>query len=186
MLDINDIKKVGTILQMDDQPYIVVDAQHEQTGRRRANVKTKLKNLITGATINWTFNAGDKAKEANIDKAKATFLYADDQNVHFMNTDSYEQFSLSQDLLSDKQKYLKEGQEIVLLSFDQKPINIELPKKVDLRVTEAPPSIRGNSISNIMKQITLETGLKISAPIFIKEGDVLRINTDSGEYVERV
>ncbi|MGC9049038.1 MAG: elongation factor P [Patescibacteria group bacterium] len=186
MLDINDLKKIGIIVQIDNQPYIVLDSQHARTAQRRAFVRTKLKNLITGVVIDKTFNAGDKIEEAEVEKIEANYLYSDEENIYLMNTISYEQFALAKDLLFGREKYLKEGQEVTVLFFNQKPINIELPKKVELRVIEAPPGIRGDSASNIMKQVTLETGLKINVPLFIKENDIVRINTETGEYVERV
>lgn len=186
MLDINDLKKIGIVIQLEGQPYIVLDSQHARTAQRRAFVRTKLKNLITGVTIDKTFNAGDKIEEAEIDKTKASFLYQDNTNIYLMNMANYEQFSLAKDLLAGREKYLKEGQEVTVLLFNQRPINIELPKKIELKVIEAPPGVRGDSATNIMKQVTLETGLKINAPLFIKEGDIVRINTETGEYVERV
>jgi elongation factor P len=186
MLDINDLKKIGLIIQLDGQPYLILESQHARTAQRRAFVRTKLKNLITGITIEKTFNAGDKIEEANVEKVKANYLYADNQNIYLMNMTNYEQFSLAKDLLAGRENYLKEGQEVTVLLFNQKPINLELPKKVELKVIEAPPGVRGDSATNIMKQVTLETGLKINVPLFIKEGDIVRINTDTGEYVERV
>lgn len=186
MPDINVLKKIGTIIQIEGQPYIVLDSQHARTAQRRAFVRTKLKNLITGVTVDKTFNAGDKIEEADVDKIKASFLYQDNTNIYLMNMVSYEQFSLAKSLLVGREKYLKEGQEVMTLFFNQNPINIELPKKVELKVIESPPGVRGDSATNIMKQVTLETGLKINAPLFIKEGDIVRINTETGEYVERV
>jgi elongation factor P len=186
MLEINDLKKIGLIILLNNQPHLVLESQHATTAQRRAFVRTKLKNLVTGETIEKTFNAGDKIEEANVEKVKATYLYSDNQNVYFMNLENYEQFGLSKDILMGKEKFLKEGQEVTVYIFNQKPINVELPKKVDLKVIEAPPGIRGDSATNIMKQVTLETGLKINVPLFIKEGDIIRINTETGEYVERV
>lgn len=185
-MDINDLKRTGAIIQLENQPYIVLESQHARTAQRRAFVRTKLKNLISGLTMEKTFNAGDKIEEADIDKIKANFLYQDETDVYLMSMTNYEQFSLGKNLLANREKYLREGQELAILLFNQKPINIELPKKVDLKVAEAPPGVRGDSATNIMKQVTLETGLKINAPLFIKEGDIIRINTETGEYVERV
>lgn len=186
MLDINDLKRIGTIIKLENQPYIILESQHARTAQRRAFVRTKLKNLISGQTVEKTFNAGDKIDEANIDKIKSSFLYQDDKNIYLMNMTGYEQFSLAKNLLAGRENYLKEGREVIVLLFNEKPVNIELPKKVELKVIEAPPGVRGDSATNIMKQITLETGLRINAPLFIKEGDVVRINTDTDEYVERV
>ncbi|MDD2646787.1 MAG: elongation factor P [Patescibacteria group bacterium] len=185
-MDINELKRVGSIIELEGQPYIVLESQHARTAQRRAFVRTKLKNLISGVTMEKTFNAGDQVKEADVERAKANYLYQDDHNVYLMNMTTYEQLGLNKSILAGKEKYLKDGQEVIIVLFNQNPINIELPKKVELKVVDAPPGVRGDSATNIMKQITLETGLKVNAPLFIKENDVLRINTETGEYVERV
>lgn len=186
MLDINDLKKIGTTIEINGQPYIVLESQHARTAQRQAFIRTKLKNLITGAVQEKTFNAGEKIIEANIDYIKANYLYKDNQKIYLMNMDTYEQFALDKKNLADKDKFLKEGTEVEVILFKNKPINIKLPKKVELKVIEAPPGVRGDSATNIMKTITLETGLKINAPLFIKEGDIVCVNTDTGEYVSRI
>ncbi len=185
-MDINELKKIGSMIEINGQPFVVLESQHARTAQRRAFVRTKLKNLISGVTMEKTFNAGDQVKEADVERAKANFLYQNDQNIHLMNMSTYDQVALNKNILAGKEKYLKEGQEVIIILFNQNPINVELPKKVELKVTEAPPGIRGDSATNIMKQVMLETGLKINAPLFIKENDIIRVNTDSGEYVERV
>jgi elongation factor P len=185
-MDINELKRIGSIIEIEGHPYIILESQHARTAQRRAFVRTKLKNLISGVTMEKTFNAGDQVKEADVERAKANYLYQDDNNVYLMNISNYEQLGLNKSILVGKEKYLKDGQEVIIILFNQNPINIELPKKVELKVTDAPPGVRGDSATNIMKQVTLETGLKVNAPLFIKENDVLRINTETGEYVERV
>jgi elongation factor P len=185
-MDINDLKKIGLVIQLDGQPYEVIESQHARTAQRRAFVRTKLKNLITGLVKEKTFNAGDKIEEANLEKIKANFLYADQEDVFFMENKNFEQFSLSRKQISPKDKFLKDGQEVTILIFNGKPISIELPAKVELKVIEAPPGIKGDSATNIMKKVKLETGLEIDAPLFIKAGDIIRVNTETGEYVERV
>ncbi|MCX6740868.1 MAG: elongation factor P [Candidatus Parcubacteria bacterium] len=184
-MDINELKRVGSIIEIDGQPCIVLESQHARTAQRRAFVRTKLRNMISGVTMEKTFNAGDRVKEADVDRSKANFLYQDDQNIYLMNMTTYDQVALNKSLISGKEKYLKDGQEIVLILFNQNPINVELPKKVELKVTDSPPGVRGDSATNIMKLVTVETGLKVNAPLFIKEGDLLRVNTETGEYVER-
>jgi elongation factor P len=184
-MDINELKRVGSIIEIDGQPYIVLESQHARTAQRRAFIRTKLRNMISGVTMEKTFNAGDSVKEADVERSKANFLYQDDQNIYLMNMTTYDQVGLNKNIIGGKEKYLKDGQEVTLVLFNQSPINIDLPKKVELKVTDAPPGVRGDSATNIMKLVTVETGLKINAPLFIKEGDLLRINTETGEYVER-
>lgn len=185
-MEINDLKKTGTVIVVNKEPYQVIFSQHARTAQRRAFVRTKLKNLVTGQILEKTFNASDKIEEANIEKSKANFLYAEKDDLFFMDNQTYEQFSLKMSCLWDQEKFLKEGTEVGVLMFDKRPINVDLPKKINLKVIEAPPSIKGDSATTPTKTVTLETGAKINVPIFIKTGDVIRINTESGEYVERV
>lgn len=186
MSNINDLKKTGTVIVVNNEPYQVIFSQHARTAQRRAFVRTKLKNLVTGQILEKTFNASDKIGKANIEKTKANFLYIEKDDLFFMDNQTYEQFSLKKSCLRDQEKFLKEGTEVVILMFDKKPINVELPKKINLRVIEAPPGIKGDSATTPTKTVTLETGAKINVPIFIKTGDTIRINTESGGYVERV
>lgn len=148
-------------------------------------MRTKLKNLRTGAIVKKTFQGNDKFDEAEIETKKAQYLYADDGTFYFMNNQSYEQFELPEKVIGDNAKFLKDGSEIDILYFDNQPINIELPIKIDLEVTEAPPSIKGNTADGGSKQVTLETGAKVSVPLFVKTGDKIRVNTQTGEYAER-
>ena len=174
------------IIELDGQPYQILESQHARTAQRRAFVRTKLRNLINGLVKEKTFNAGDDVKEANLEKIKASFLYADQENVYFMEEKSFEQISLPRSQISPKDKFLKEGLEVTILFFNHQPINIELPIKIELKVIQAPPGIRGNSATNIMKKVVLENGLEVDAPLFIKEGDIIKINTETGKYIERV
>ncbi len=185
-MDINALKKIGLIIEFEGQPYQILESQHARTAQRRAFVRTKLKNLITGIVKEKTFNTGDEIKEANLEKVKANFLYADQKNLYFMEEKTFEQIFLSRSQVTPKDKFLKEGLEVTILLFKHKPINIELPIKIELKVTQSPPGVRGDSATNIMKKVKLENGLEINAPLFIKEGDIIRVNTESGEYIERV
>lgn len=185
-MEINDLKKIGVIISLKDEPYRVIFSQHSKTARGQAFVRTKLKNLITGQVLEKTFNASDKIESADIEKTKASFLYTEEKKFFFMNNQTYEQFFLPQASLMGQEKFLKEGLEVDVLVFNKKPVNIELPKKVDLRVVEAPPSIKGDSATTPTKTITLETGAKITVPIFVKKGDLIKVNPETGEYVGRV
>lgn len=172
-------------MTLNNEPYLVIFHQHSKTGRAGAVLRTKLRNLKTGAVMEKTFQGSDKIEEAEISKSKAQYLYKEGENYFFMDNASYEQFSLSKSVLGELTNYLIEGTEVTVLAYDTTPINIELPVKMEFRVTEAPPAIRGNTADGGTKQVTLETGIKINTPLFVKAGDVIRINTETGEYSER-
>lgn len=185
-MDINDLKKTGVVINFNNEPYQVIYSQHSKTARGQAFVRTKLKNLITGQVLEKTFNASDKIRKTDIEKSKANYLYTQEDKFFFMDASSYEQFFLNRSLLSGKEKFLKQGIEVKVLIFNKNPVNIELPKKIELKVIEAPPNIKGDSATTPTKTVILETGIKLNVPIFIKKGDIVRINTETEEYVERV
>lgn len=184
MLSMNEIK-VGKVIEINNEPYIVIKTDHHKMGRGGAVLKTKLKNLISANVLEKTFQGNDKAEEANIERKKANYMYKDENEAHFMDNTDFEQFSLPLDQIGDKQKFLKEDTDVDVLYFSNKPVSIDLPIKMKLLVTSAPPGVKGNSAGNVNKQIELETGTTINAPMFINEGDVIIVNTDTEEYVER-
>jgi elongation factor P len=185
MLQISDLQ-VGTILIYNGAPHQMIFREHSKLGRGGAILRSKIKNLLTGAIVDITFKGNDKFEEANMSRSKATFTYREGNKFNFMDSNTFEQFELSKEQLGTQADYLKEGVEVDVISWNSKPININLPFKVDLEVTEAPPSIKGNSAGAVTKLVTLETGSRINAPIFIKQGDIVKVNTQTGEYVERV
>jgi len=184
MLNLSDIKTGKNIL-WNDTPYVVVHHEHSKTGRAGAVLRTKLKNLITGAVMEKTFQGSEAVSEADITKSVAQYTYREGKDYQFMDNVSYEQFSLSEEALGNNVDYLKEGTEVTLLNFNGNPINIELPIKMKLKVVEAPPGVKGNTVSTGGKVVTLETGLKVSTPLFVNEGDEIIVNTERGEYVSR-
>jgi len=184
MLTINDLKN-GVIFEESTQPWLVLEYQHSKMGRGGAVLKTKLKNIVTGATISKTFQGSEKFNEVNLERKKAQYLYQDENLYLFMDTTSYEQFSLGAEVVGDMVKYIKEGEEIQLQYYKDKPINIDLPIKVKLAVTDAPQTDKGNTATAATKTIILETGLKIQAPMFIKSGDIVVVDSRNGSYVER-
>ena len=184
MLNINEIK-LGKLLSVSNEPYVVVRADHHKMGRGGAVLKVKLKNLINGNVLDKTFQGNDKAEPAVTEKKKANFMYKNEGEAHLMDNESYEQFSIALDQIGEKQKFLKDGTDVDVLYFEDKPVVIDLPVKVELKVVSAPPGVKGNSAGNVTKVVDLETGTQISVPMFINEGDIIRINTDTGEYVER-
>jgi elongation factor P len=184
MLSISEIK-LGKLVQIAGEPYTVIKAEHHKMGRGGAVLKTKLKNLINGNVLEKTFQGNDKAEEAETEKRKANFMYKDDNAAYFMDNESYEQFDLPLDQIGERIMFLKEGTDIDTLYFENKPVAMSLPVKMKFKVISAPPGVRGNSAGGVTKQVEIETGGLVNAPLFINEGDEILINTDTGEYVER-
>lgn len=184
-MDISDIK-LGAVVMMNNQPYQIIWSNRMRTAQRKPVMQTKLRNIISGKVIEYSFKFGEKVEEADVSKEKANFLYTDVEGTHFMNQETFETVDMPKDITLDQEPYLKEGLEVQILRFNGKPVSVELPIKIELKVAESPPDVKGNSGGNITKPVKLETGLSVQAPMFIKEGDVLRIDTRTGEYVERV
>lgn len=185
MLSISDIK-TGKKIVLEGDPYAVLYHEHSKTGRAGAVLRTRLKNLRTGAILERTFQGADKVEEADVAKSKAQYLYREGDSYAFMDMESYDQVSLSATMLGGAERYLIEGTEVTLLQYDGTPLTVELPPKVTLTVVDAPPGIKGDSVSSGDKLVTLETGLEVTTPLFVKEGDRIVVNTDRGTYVSRV
>jgi elongation factor P len=183
-MNLNEIKSGKNII-LDGTPYAVLYHEHSKTGRAGSVLRTRLKNLANGTILEKTFQGSEQVSEADIQKNKAQFIYKEGLDYYFMDSETYEQFSLSKKALGNNTDYIKEETEVILLNFNGSPINIELPIKIKLKVTDAPPGIKGNTVSTGGKLVTLETGLKISTPLFVKTGDEIIINTEKGEYVSR-
>ncbi len=187
MLSISDLKKIGTVCQINNEPYEVIAAQHVQMGRGGAILRLKIKNLITGNVLEKTLKGSDSLPEAEINLNKVNFLYSDHEGFHFMDNKTYEQISLSAKQVGQKANFCKEGSEVTILEFNGTPINLKLPTKMDFKVTSAPAGIRGDTAQGrVTKLVTIETGYELNVPLFVKESDTVKINTESGEYVGRV
>jgi len=184
MLNLSEIKS-GKNITLDGIPFVVLYHEHSKTGRAGSVLRTRIKNLITSAVLERTFQGSDQVQEADIGKSKAQYLYQEGENYCFMDNDSFDQFSLPKKVLGENINYLKEGTQVLVLNFNGNPINIELPIKMTLEIIEAPPSIKGNSVTSGGKLVTLETGLKITAPLFVNAGDKIIVNTEKCEYVSR-
>jgi elongation factor P len=184
-MNITDVKK-GALVLYQDQPHEVLWSQFMRMQQRKPVMQTKMRNLITGRVVEYSFKAGESIEEAEVTKQKAQYLYTDDTGAHFMNNETFETVDIPKNLSEDKIGYLKDGDEVILRYFDEKPISLELPVKVELKVKDTPPGIKGDTSSGGNKPATLETGLIVNVPLFVKEGDVIRINTETGEYAERV
>ena len=178
--------KSGMVILIESKPFLVISEQHTHMGRGSAVLKVKLKDLLDGHNLEKTFKGNEKLEQVDLQKNKASFLYRDEEKSYFMDNKVYEQFFLSNDQIGKKIDYLKEGQQVETLNFNNKIINIELPPKTELKVVSAPSGVRGDTAQgSVTKEIILETGAKIQAPLFIKEGDIVRVNTETGKYVER-
>lgn len=184
MISSNDFRP-GVTIEIDNQVWQVVDFQHVKPGKGAAFVRAKIKNLQTGAVIERTFNAGEKLPKAQVDRRPMQYLYADGDSFHFMDTETYDQVMLTKEHLTEALNFLKENMEITVLFFNGTIIGVELPNSVDLTVVETDPGIRGDTATGGTKPAKLETGYVVKVPMFINEGDVLRIDTRSGAYIER-
>lgn len=177
--------RVGSTLNYEGEPYVVIWSNFMRCQKRKPVMQTKMKNLINGKVIEYNFKAGEKVKTADLKRSSANFQYCEGDECYFMDNETYEQFSLGMDVIGKLKNYLIDGQDVNILKFEGKSVSLDLPKKVELKVTEAAPGVKGDSTQSATKQITLETGYHVQAPLFIKKGDVIRINTDTGGYVER-
>ncbi|WFG97104.1 elongation factor P [Spiroplasma citri] len=184
MISVNDFRP-GLTFQYEGNIYIVIEAQHSKSGRGQAHVKTKVKNLRSNATTNITFTGGDKVEKAMIDKVEMQYLYDDGTNVIFMDTQTYEQLEIPSTNLVWEKNFLKEGVMASVTKYDGKVLEIILPDKVDLTITEAEAAVKGDTSSGAMKKAVLETGLELQVPLFIKEGELITVSTSDGKYSGR-
>jgi elongation factor P len=185
MIDVNELRK-GTTFTMDGEIFKILDYQHHKPGRGKAIIRTKIRNLRTGALIDKNFISGDRVQDIRIDKVEVQYLYNDGEFYHFMNTETYEQPALTTAVLGEATDYLKENLTLTLSFYEGEPIDVILPTTIDLQVVDAPAAIAGDTATGATKQVTVETGLKVTVPLFIDEGDTIRVDTRNGEYVTRV
>lgn len=179
-----DLKK-GVVCQIDGQPYRVTEYSQKVMGRGGSIVNVKLKNLITGAVIPKTFKGQEKIESAEVTSRTVQYLYSDGSSFFFMDPASFEQFELPAEIVDDAKNYLKEGDELSLQFFGERVINVELPKNLYLEVTYTEDVIKGDTTSSVLKDATLETGAVVKVPAFIKVGDIISVDTATGEYRER-
>lgn len=184
MISVTDLRAGSSFIEGKDL-FKVLKYEHVKMGRGTANIKIKAKNMRSGSITEKSFISGARVQEAILDKKEVQYLYREGNNYFFMNPVSFEQISVPEKLIADEAKYLKEGMTVTLQSLDDEPLSLELPIKMDFRVSEADPGVRGNSATNIYKDAVLENGLHIKVPLFIEEGELIRVDTRNGEYVER-
>ena len=185
MIEVNELRR-GVTFTMDGELYKVLEYQHHKPGRGKATIRTTLRNLRTGATIQHNFISGDRVEDIRIERWGVQHLYTDGDLYHFMDTETYDQTALSASVLGEQVRYLKEGMELVLSTYEGEPLDVELPTTVDLQVVEAEMAIAGNTATGATKRVTVETGLEVQVPLFVEMGDVIRVDTRTGEYVTRV
>jgi len=184
MISVTELRS-GTVFEDHGAHFLVLSYDHIKMGRGSGTVKVKVKSLNTGATTDKSFVTGARVQEANLKRKKASFLYLDGQGFHLMDVESFEQFVVEKRLIEEVAKFLKEGMELALFVIEDKPLYVEIPKIVEYKVTQTGGSARGNTVGASYKDAVLENGLTVKVPLFIKNGEVIRVDTRSGEYVER-
>lgn len=175
----------GLRIVFDGQPYAIIDFQHVKPGKGGAFVRTKLKHMTAGRVIDNTFRSGEKVELVDFEEKHMQFLYSDDR-YHFMDMETYEQVSLSADEVGDAREYLKENTEVEVLYIDGAPVTVELPNFAELRIVRTDPGVRGDTAQGGSKPATLETGAVVQVPLFLNEGDVVKVDTRTGQYLGRV
>ncbi|HEX3033053.1 MAG TPA: elongation factor P [Bacillota bacterium] len=185
MISSNDFR-TGVTIEIDGDVFQVVDFQHVKPGKGAAFVRTKLKNVRTGGVVERTFNAGEKLPKAHVERREMQYLYNDGEIFNFMDTETYEQTTLTRDQLGDGVKWLKDNMNIFVMTFQGKTIGVDLPTFVELTVVETPPGIKGDTSSGGSKPATVETGAVVQVPFFVEVGDVLQIDTRTSTYLKRV
>jgi elongation factor P len=185
MIDVNDLRK-GVTFEMDGSLYRVVDYSFNKPGRGNATIRIKARNIRTGSNIEKTFNSGGQVQDVRLEYRLLQYLYADGDFYFFMDTQTFEQPAIPKGLIEDVAGYLKEGLEVKLTFYEDKPIDVELPTSVDLKIVEAEIAVRGDTATGVNKLVTLETGMKVSVPNFVVAGDTIRVDTRTGQYLTRV
>jgi elongation factor P len=185
MIGVNELRR-GVTFTMDNELYKVLEYQHHKPGRGKAVIRTTLRNLRTGSTIQHNFISGDRVQDIRVERRGVQYLYTDGNLYHFMDTETYEQTALSTSVLGDQVRYLKEGMELILSTYEGEALDVEMPTTVELEVIEAEIAIAGDTATGTMKKVTLETDLEVQVPLFVEQGDVIRVDTRTGEYVTRV
>jgi elongation factor P len=185
MAEVQQLRK-GNIYQEDGHLWRVLEYQHIKVARGGATIRLKVRNLRTGSTVEKTYNNGTRLDDVRLESKDVQFLYFDGDLYHFMDTDTYEQVALSPETLEGITDFLKDNTVVELEEYDGEPINVQLPTTVDLKVTWAEMAVAGDTANNPTKEIELETGYRMQVPMFVQEGDMIRVDTRSGEYVTRV
>jgi elongation factor P len=185
MIDVNELRK-GVTFELDGQLFKVLDYSHNKPGRGSATIRVKARNMLTGANIEKTFNSGQSVQDVRLEYHNVQYLYSDGVFYNFMDNETFEQPAIKGDVLGDDALYLTEGMEVKLTFYKGEAIDVELPTSVDLEVTESDMAIRGDTATGVTKKVRVQTGLQVQVPNFVVVGDVIRVDTRTGEYVTRV
>lgn len=185
MISSSDLRP-GTVINLDNTLYTVLEFQHTKPGKGGALIKTKLRNIESGQSMEKTFRAGEKLEKAVLEKKQVQYLYSEGTSYVFMDTNSYEQYHIDEKIVDKSKFYLKDEQKLHLFFYKNQPLQLELPVAVELKIVKCEPGIRGNTVSSSFKPAELETGLKINVPLFINEGDMIKVDTRTNEYLERL
>jgi elongation factor P len=185
VIDVNELRS-GVTFELDGNIYRVLEYSHNKPGRGKATIRTKVRDLRSGSTLEKTFTSGDKVQDIRLDYRTAQFLYREGSLYHFMDIETYDQPTLDDTVLGDSVDYMTEGLEVKLTFNGPEPLDIELPVTVDLEVTEAEMAVKGDTATGANKWVTTETGLKVQVPLFVETGDTIRVDTRSASYVTRV
>ncbi len=185
MVATNEFRR-GLKLEIDNEPYEIVDYEHVKPGKGQAFVRVKLKNLKTGNVVEKTYKSGTKIAKADVEERMMQYLYRDNEGFHFMDSTSYDQFTIDEKVMGSAASFIQENKEVTVLLYNGLPIGVSLPNFVELKVVETEPGFKGDTAATGTKPATLETGAVVQVPFFIKEGDVVKVDTRTGEYVERV
>lgn len=184
MINVNDFK-TGMTISYEGNLYQVLEFQHVKPGKGAAIVKTKLKNLRTGSIVEQTFNSGIKVPSAHVEKIKMQYLYENNGMYTFMNMNTYEQVELSKSQMEYESKFLKEGLEVLIFFYESEMLGIELPEKIDYKITSTEPAVKGNTATNATKDAIIETGMLVRVPLFIEQDEEIIVSTKDGKYVSR-
>jgi elongation factor P len=185
VIDTSEFRK-GLKIEIDNEPFEIVEFQHVKPGKGSAFVRTSIRSLLTGRVLQPTFKSGDKVGRPDIEEKEMQFLYKQGEDYYFMDTRSYEQTFINEKVLGEQRSFLKENVNASILFYNGKAIGVSLPNSVDLRVVKCDPGVRGDTVSGALKPAVLETGYQVQVPLFINEGDILKIDTRDGKYLTRV
>lgn len=185
MIDVNDLRK-GVTFEVDDNLYRVLDYTHNKSGRGKASIRVKARNVRTGSNIEMTFISGDRVQDVDLDHHNVQFLYTDGDHYHFMDLETFEQPAIAAETVKDIAPYLKEGVEIKLTFYGTEPLDLEIPITVEHRIDHVDQAVRGDTATGVSTRAVTETGLEVQVPGFVNVGDVIRIDTRTGTYVTRV
>ncbi len=185
MIDVNDLRK-GVIFELDGSLFRVLEYTHHKPGRGNAIIRIKARNIRTNATIEKTFQSGDRVQDVRLDYHNVSYLYNDGDLYYFMDAETFEQPAIPKSVIGDAAGFLKEGLEVKLTFYNNEPLDIELPTSVDLKVVQSEVAVRGDTATGVTKRVVTETGQEVDVPIFVKEGDIIRVDTRTGAYVTRV